>query len=111
LSTAGDSNGVRVSSVSAGGPAATAGMRVGDAILSIGEVPVTDVASLDKFRARYAGTALTTLPVSVKRGTETLALQVPVRLFPRVQTRVVIDPGASAKAVRIRAGILHGTLQ
>jgi S1-C subfamily serine protease len=111
LLTVTDSTGVRVSNVSAGGPAATAGMRVGDVIVSIGDVAVTNDASFDTFRSRYTGTAVTTLPVKVKRGTENVLLQVPVRLFPRVQTRVLVQPGASAKAVRIRTGILHGTLQ
>jgi predicted metalloprotease with PDZ domain len=111
LFSATDSSGVRVSSVSAGSPAATAGLRVGDVIVSIGDVPITNDASLDTFRSRYAGTTVTTLPVKVKRGTETVSLQIPVRLFPRVQTRVLVQPGASTKAVRIRTGILHGTLQ
>jgi predicted metalloprotease with PDZ domain len=111
LSTVADSAGLRVSSLSAGGPASVAGVRVGDRIESIGEIPITNDASLDTFRSRYAGTVLPTLPITLKRGTETISLQVPVRLFPRILTRVVVQPDASAKAARIRAGILHGTLQ
>jgi membrane-associated protease RseP (regulator of RpoE activity) len=87
-----------------------AGLRVGDRIVSIGEVTITNDASLDTFRSRYAGTALPALPITVKRGTETVSLQIPIRLFPRIQTRVLVQPGAPAKAVRLRAGILHGTL-
>jgi predicted metalloprotease with PDZ domain len=111
VSASTDSSGVRVTSVSARSPAATAGLRIGDRLASIGEITVTNDASLDEFRSRYAGTALTSLPITVKRGTETLSLQIPIRLFPRTQTRVLIQPDASAKAVRIRGGILHGTLQ
>ena len=111
LSTVTDSSGVRVSSLTAGGPAATAGIKPGDRIVAIADIPVTSDASLDTFRSRYAGTNVAALPVTVTRGTEAISLQVPIRLFPRVQTRVLIQPNATAKAVRIRSGILHGTLQ
>jgi len=48
------------------------------------------------------------LPVKVRRGDRTLDLQVTVRLTPRVEQRLMIDRAASAKAIRIRNGILRG---
>jgi hypothetical protein len=45
----------------------------------------------------------------VKRGEQELSLQAKVRMMARVETRVEADPAASAKAARIRSGILRGT--
>jgi hypothetical protein len=69
---------------------------------------ITNDDSFEKFRTRYAGTNLTTLPFIVRRGSESLTVQLPVRLSVRVRTRVVPLPNASAKASRIRHGILTG---
>gem|GEM_PF-3906392 len=70
---------------------------------------ITSDDSFDKFRTRYAGTTLSTLPLVVRRGSESLTLQLPVRLSLRVRTRVIPLPNAPAKAARIRHGILTGT--
>jgi predicted metalloprotease with PDZ domain len=109
ISTSVDSTGVRVIEVSSSGAAAAAGLRVGDRIVSIGDVAITNDDSFGVFRSRYAGTTLTSLPLVVRRGAESITLQLPVRLFTRVQTRVSPIPGASEKAVRIRTGILNGS--
>ena len=111
ISTATDSSGLSVTGVSAGGAASAAGIRVGDRLLSLGDVAITNDDAFDTFRQKYNGTALTTLPVVVRRGTETLTLQLPVRLFTRVVTVVKSIPGAPEKAVRIRNGIMRGTTQ
>ena len=109
ISTATDTGGVSITGISAGGAADVSGVRVGDRIISIGDVTITNDDSFGTFREHYAGTALTTLPLVVRRGTETVTLQLPVRLFPRPFTRVSPIPGASEKAIRIRNGILKGT--
>jgi predicted metalloprotease with PDZ domain len=109
VTTATDSTGVRVATVSNGGAGAAAGLQAGDIIVSIGDVRVADDASFDAFRSRYTGSAEQTLPVVIRRGAATTTLQLPVRLFPRVRTRVIPLDNASAKAVRIRGGILRGT--
>ena len=109
VSTATDSSGVRITEVAPGGAASAAGLRSGDRIVSIGDVNITNDDSFAAFRARYAGTTATTLPVSVQRGTQTFTLQLPVRLLPRVQTVVTPIPGASEKALRIRNGIMKGS--
>ena len=108
ISTSTDSTGVAISQMSPTGAAAAAGARVGDKIVSIGDVTISNDNSFEPLRARYAGTTLTTLPMVVRRGNETITLQLPVRLIDRVQTRVLPIPNAPEKAVRIRGGILRG---
>ena len=107
--TSTDSTGVSITQVSPTGAAAAAGARVGDRIISIGDFTISNDDSFEPFRARYAGTTLTTLPMTVRRGSETITLQLPVRLNVRVQTRVLPVPNAPERAVRIRAGILRGS--
>jgi predicted metalloprotease with PDZ domain len=104
-----DSAGVSITQLTPTGAAAAAGARLGDRIVSIGDFSITNDDSFGPFRARYAGTALTTLPMTVRRGSETITLQLPVRLNTRVETRVLPIPNAPEKAVRIRGGILRGT--
>ncbi|HMG70052.1 MAG TPA: PDZ domain-containing protein [Gemmatimonadaceae bacterium] len=110
VSTAIDSSGVSITQLSPTGAAAAAGARAGDKIVSIGDVAVSNDASFEALRGRYAGTTLTAVPLVVRRGGETITLQLPVRLVTRVQTRVLPIPNASPKALRIRGGILKGTI-
>jgi len=105
-----DSGEARVTDASPTGAAAAAGIQVGDRLVSVGGVPVSDNASFGAFRARYAGTTLTSLPAVLRRSGELRTIQVPVRLVVRAQVRVVAVPDAPAKAVRIRHGILGGTV-
>jgi hypothetical protein len=86
-----------------------AGLAVGDRLVSIGEVTITNDSSFDAFRQRYNGTTAPTLPLVVKRGAQTQTLQLPVRLVQRVITVVTPIPNASDKALRLRAGILKGS--
>jgi predicted metalloprotease with PDZ domain len=107
--TSTDSTGVAITQLTPTGAAAAAGARLGDRIVSIGDFSATNDDSFVAFRARYAGTTLTTLPMIVRRGSERITLQLPVRLNTRVETRVLPIPNAPEKAVRIRGGILRGT--
>lgn len=111
IGTAVDSSGLKISQMGSTSAAAAAGARVGDQIVSIGDVTITNDDSFETFRGRYAGTALTTIPLVVRRGTETLTLQLPVRLSSRV--RAIVEPvaNASAKALAIRHGLLTGSPQ
>ncbi|MFL5524099.1 MAG: hypothetical protein ACJ8AF_08290, partial [Gemmatimonadaceae bacterium] len=64
----------------------------------------------DKFRARYAGQAEgTLLPLVVRRSGTNQTLTARLHFVPRVASRLVEDPRASAKARRVREGILRGT--
>jgi predicted metalloprotease with PDZ domain len=109
IQTSTDSTGVSITQLVPTGAAAAAGARLGDRIVSIGDFSISNDDSFGPFRARYAGTTLTTLPMIVRRGSETITLQLPVRLNTRVQARVLPIPNAPEKAVRIRGGILRGT--
>ncbi|HJQ12466.1 MAG TPA: PDZ domain-containing protein [Gemmatimonadaceae bacterium] len=109
VNTASDSTGVAVTTVTPTGAAAAAGLTIGDRLISIGDVAITADSSFDAFRNRYNATTATTLPMVIRRGTQTLTLQLPVRLATRVRTVVSPAPGASPKAVRIRTGILKGS--
>ena len=109
INTATDGTGLRISQVGSTSAAAVAGARLGDQIVSIGDVAITDDASFETFRARYAGTSMTTIPLVVRRGAETLTLQLPVRLSTRVRTTVEPLANATPKAVSIRHGLLTGS--
>jgi predicted metalloprotease with PDZ domain len=109
IGTAVDSTGLKISQVGPTSAAAAAGARVGDQIVSIGDVTITNDDSFETFRGRYAGTSLTTLPLVVRRGAETLTLQLPVRLSTRMRAIVEPVPNASPKALAIRHGLLTGT--
>ena len=103
-----DTGGVRVTSVDDNSPAEQAGIKAGDILLGVGDIAVEDQEFGAKFRARYSieGAAL---PLRIRRDGRTLSLNGKVKLRVQVTQRVVTDAGASAKAVRIRTGILHGT--
>jgi predicted metalloprotease with PDZ domain len=99
---------VRVLSLEAGGAAAVAGVRVGDEMLKVGDIAVSDADFGAKFRLEYAGRpAGSPLPITVKRGTETLTLRGTLA-YASSAPKIVDDPAANAKAVRIRNGILRG---
>ena len=105
-----DSTGVRVADIQPGSAAAEAQVRVGDYLVSVGEIPVDDAQFGAKFRARYEnapdGSAL---PIVVKRDGQTLTLAGKLRFAPG---EFAVQPlsNASGKAARIRGGILKGTV-
>jgi predicted metalloprotease with PDZ domain len=109
VTTATDSAGITVTQVVSTGAGAAAGLVSGDRLVSIGEVAIASDSAFDAFRRRYNGTTATTLPLVVRRGPQTLTLQLPVRLSTRALTVVTPIPNASAKAVRIRTAIMRGT--
>jgi predicted metalloprotease with PDZ domain len=106
--TVGDSAGVLVTRVEENSSAAAAGVREGDYLLSVGEIPVTDEQFGEHFRAKF-GTAPegSPLAVQVRRNGTTTTLTGKLRFAPG---DIVLgpDPKAPAKAVRIRNGMLHG---
>ncbi len=99
---------VRVVQVQSESPAAHAGVRIGDELSSVGELPIADNEFGAKFRLRYAGRVTgTPLAIVVKRGTESVSL--PGLLgYTRNAPRLADDPAAPRRAVRLRNGILRG---
>ena len=110
VSTTGDAAGaVRVTEVTPGGAAALAGVRAGDVILRVGDIDVSDADFGAKFRASYAGRGTgAPLPMVVRRGEQTLTLAARLVYAPGMP-RITEDPAASARALRLRNGILRGT--
>jgi predicted metalloprotease with PDZ domain len=109
IQTATDTGGVAITQITASGAAAAAGAQLGDRVVSAGDVTITSDDSFTGFRSRYAGTAATTVPLVVRRGGQTITLQLPIRLIPSVNTTVTPIPNAPEKAVRIRNGIMKGS--
>ena len=70
---------------------------------------VKDEKFAHQFRTRYHGAVGSTIPVVVRRNDADRTLQMQVRRELIVTTRLLWDPGASAKAARVRRGILTGT--
>lgn len=107
--TQGDSIGVVVSEVEPESPAATAGIRPGDYLERVGDIPVSDPSFGTLFRARYGRNEGEQIPVVVRRGGETVTLTLRVQHAIRTQQSIVFDRNASPKALKIRKGILTGT--
>jgi len=107
-----DSLGVRIDGLTQDGAAAVGGVREGDYILSAGPVQIRDSDSFDEFRAHFADLPEgTPYEVVVRRGAETVRLELTLRLSEDISYSLVEDPNASEKAIRIREGILGGDLK
>lgn len=112
ISVSPDEEGLRVMQVVISGPGATAGVRLGDYLWSVGGLDAADPQFTEKFNERFAATPPGgTLPIEIRRGTQRLTLNAPVR-FNTIETRRIIEmASASPKAVRVREGLLSGTTQ
>jgi len=109
VSTAPDSAGaVRVMTVEPGSAAMQAGIEAGDVLERVGDIAVSDPNFGAIFRQRYATAEGTTVPVVVRRSGKPTTLQLRVVLIVRTNERLEFDPRPSAKALRIRQGILMG---
>jgi len=107
--TSPDPNGIMVANVQPGSAAEAAGVKAGDYLLSVGDIPVEDQQFGARMRAKFGASAEgTPLPIKVRRGSETLTLAGRLQFGPG-ELLVEPDPNASSKAVRIRNGILKGT--
>jgi predicted metalloprotease with PDZ domain len=108
IATTADSGGIIVNGVLPGGAAEAAGVRSGDRLLAIGDLSVTDPDFGPAFRSRFGKQEGAPLPITVRRGADTLTLNGKVVLATRIEHRIEIDAAASEKAVRVRNGILRG---
>jgi predicted metalloprotease with PDZ domain len=92
--------------------AAAAGVQPGDQLISVGGFNADDPNWTDKFRSRYARQPEgAELPVVVRRNGAEQTLTARLRFVTRVGSRLVEDPRASAKARRVRDGLLRGVTQ
>ena len=109
LATGQDSTGaIVVNQIVPGGAAEEAGLKLGDALLALGDISITDPNFGPRFRERFSKDEGQPLPIRIRRGTDTLTLNGKIRLVARVENRLVIDDAASEKAVRVREGIFKG---
>lgn len=108
VSTNVDSGGVMVMEVEPAGAAKEAGVEVGDYLVRVGDIAVSDPDFGARYRARYARSDGERIDLVVRRRGEERTLQLPVRNRLRTVESIVFDRGASPKAVRIRSGILRG---
>ncbi|HWP03482.1 MAG TPA: PDZ domain-containing protein, partial [Gemmatimonadaceae bacterium] len=104
-----DSSGVRITGLEPDGAAAAAGVRVGDLLVQVGEIPVSDVNFGVRFRSLYSQRQGDTIDVVVRRGNQTIRIPMVVRVVVRTQESVQFDRSASPKALRVRRGLLSGT--
>jgi len=105
-----DSTGLRVTEVIPGSAAAAAGVQPGDQLISVAGFDATDPNWTDRFRARYSKIAEgAELPVVIKRDGQQQTLTAHLHFVLRVESKVVEEGRASAKAKRVRAGLLTGT--
>jgi predicted metalloprotease with PDZ domain len=110
VSTSTDTSGTLVLEVVPGSMAEAAGVQVGDQLVRIGEVGASTDDFGARYRERYAGLAEgSPMEVVVRRANRELVLAGRFRLATRVEHRLEFVSGASPRAARIRAGILHGT--
>src|SRR5258705_8045894 len=107
-----DSSGLHVTQVIPESSAAAAGVQPGDQLMSVGGFNADDPSWTEKFRARYARLPEgTELPVVVRRAGAEQTLTARLRFVARVDSHLSEDPRPSAKARRIREGLLRGVTQ
>jgi predicted metalloprotease with PDZ domain len=110
IGTVQDSSGIHVTQVVPGSSAEAAGIKVGDLLLAVAGISVGDPTWSDQFRAKYARAPQgSPLPILVRREGREMTLTARLNFVPRVESRLTEDPRASAKARRVREGILRGT--
>ena len=112
LSVSGDDQGLRVIQVVVTGPGAIAGVKLGDYLLTVGGLDAADPTFSEKFNEKYATTPPgTSIPIEVRRGTQKLALNAPVKFQTTEGRRLIEMTNATPKALKVRDGLLNGTLQ
>ena len=108
VSTSGDTTGTLVLEVVPNSMAADAGVKVGDFLVSAGEVEAKDEFGF-RFRQVYGKTPEgTPLPIVVRRDDQLMTLPARLKMAVRVERKLELDPSPSPKALRIRNGLLTG---
>lgn len=110
ISVSADDDGLRVMQVVVSGPGATAGVKLGDYLMSVGGLDAADPLFQEKFNAKFAGTPPGgTIPIEIRRGAERITLNAPVRFNTIETSRIIEVANATPKAIRVRDGLLNGT--
>jgi predicted metalloprotease with PDZ domain len=105
-----EGDGLRVSGVAPGSTAELAGVQRGDELLSVGDIPGNAPELSEHLRAKYGNAPnASIIPITIVREGKQSSLAGPLQFTWRVNLRIEPLRGASAKAVRVRSGILHGT--
>ncbi|HEV7994287.1 MAG TPA: PDZ domain-containing protein [Gemmatimonadaceae bacterium] len=100
--------GARIFQLVPGSPAAAAGLKEGDVVLTIGGKSALEMLYGGGFKTMYAAKPIgTQIPIAIKRGDESLTVPVALR-FGAAAPRIAEDPAASPRAVRLRNGLLRG---
>jgi predicted metalloprotease with PDZ domain len=102
-----DSLGVRVGMVDPNGAAAAGGVKANDLLTAVDGVSTGD-PSWQRWRQKYSAREGAKVSVELLRDGTRLVVQVPVRISVLIERRIEPDPKASAKAQRVRQGILRG---
>jgi predicted metalloprotease with PDZ domain len=109
IATIQDSSGVHVTQIVPGSSAEGAGVQPGDLLISIGGISAADPTWSEQFRGKYARTPQgSALPILIRRDGREMTLNARLAFTPRVESHLAEDPRASAKARRVRDGILKG---
>ncbi|MDQ6689527.1 MAG: PDZ domain-containing protein [Gemmatimonadota bacterium] len=109
IGTIQDSTGVHVTHVVTGSPAEEAGVKEGDLLVAVGGISAAEPTWAEQFLSKYARARLgSPVPILVSREGKQLTLSAPLTFVPRVVSRLEENPRASAKARRVREGILRG---
>lgn len=109
IATIQDSTGVHVTQIVPGSSAEGAGVQPGDLLISIGGISAAAPTWSEQFRAKYARTPQgSPLPILIRRDGREMTLNARLGFTPRVESHLAEDPRASAKARRVREGILKG---
>ncbi|HJQ12186.1 MAG TPA: PDZ domain-containing protein [Gemmatimonadaceae bacterium] len=105
-----DSTGLIVTGVLPGSAAEAAGVKPGDQLVSVAGFNADDPNWTERFRTRFARQPEgSELPVVIKRNGAQQTLTAHLHFVLRIESHVEEDSRASAKAKRIRAGLLTGT--
>ncbi len=112
VSVSGDDQGLRVIQVVVTGPGAIAGVKLGDYLLTVGGLDAADPTFAQKFNDKFGSTPPgQTIPIEVRRGTQRMTLNAPVRFNTNEGRRLIEVTNATPKAITVRGGLLNGTLQ
>jgi len=105
-----EDNGSRITAVTPGSTAAQAGVEPGDDLVSVGDIPGSVPALSEHLREKFGSVKdATIIPITVMRQGKQSSLAAPLQFTWRLQLRIAPVAGASAKPMRVRTGILHGT--